>query len=248
MNMRIQMNTYTFTKVAASLAILSLTSLSMVGAAETRLGSSLTYLPDPEDFSQFEAHQYLSKPLVSVDLTPTQTIGYALIAGTKADTYFKNTTGCFERYTNWTDKDYPPFMVKMNDPTRSTWTKVNDVTAITKVASNHLWVCNNGAQNFMDYVHRKQVAFNGFTNFMTGFFQNLLAKVISINNIYTAVQNDNAINNVTGLYYDIGRMTRTLLDFEPIEQASFLEMIQSFINGQLPSSTEEDEVEGYKPR
>ena len=112
------------------------------------------------------------------------------MTGLRADTFFKNTTGCFNRYTNWTYNDKQPFLNKMSDSSRDGWTKLNDFTNITKVASNHLWVCNDMAKNFIVYSTKKQEAFGGFTNFLTGFFSNLLAKVISINNIYTSIQNN----------------------------------------------------------
>ena len=129
----------------------------------------------------------------------------------------------------------PPFVTKMSDSSRSAWDKVNDFTNITKVASNHLWVCNDMAKNFIVYANKKATAFGGFTPFMTGFFQNLLAKVISINNIYTSLNNNNNNGNVTGVYYDLGRMTRILIDFEPIEAESFLAMLKEMMGEQDPS-------------
>ena len=92
------------------------------------------------------------------------------MAGTKLDTYFANATGCFNRYTNWTYNDMQPFLSKMNDGSRSIWTKFNDITNITKVASNHLWVCNDMAKNFLVFEKKKENAFGSLTNFATSFF------------------------------------------------------------------------------
>ena len=81
-------------------------------------------------------------------------------------------------------------------------------------------------KNFIVYSNKKSVAFGGTTNFMTAFFSNLLSKVISINNIYTSIQNNQKNNNNTGLYYDMGRMIRILIDFEPIEEGALLDMLK----------------------
>ena len=58
----------------------------------------------------------------------------------------------------------------MNDATRDTWTKISDTAALMKVASNHLWVCNDAAKNFVVYIDKKDKAFGGFTGFITSFF------------------------------------------------------------------------------
>ena len=73
----------------------------------------------------------------------------------------------------------------------------------------------------MAYVEKKNSDFGGFTGFITSFFSNLLSKVISINNIYTSVTQNQESGNLTGVYYDVARLTRILLDFEPIETSSF---------------------------
>lgn len=44
---------------------------------------------------------------------------------------------------------------------------------------------------------------------------------------------------MTGLYYDLGRMTRILMDFDPIEAGSFLEMLKDYVG-------EVEDYEGYK--
>lgn len=103
--------------------------------------------------------------------TDTINYGYAILSGTKLDSYFNNATGCFNRYTNWTYNDMQPFLNKMTDSSRDLWTKVNDITNITKVASNHLWVCNDMAKNLIVFGNKKSTAFgNSFTTFVTSFF------------------------------------------------------------------------------
>ena len=57
----------------------------------------------------------------------------------------------------------------------------------------------------------------GFTDFATAFFQNLLSKVISINNIYNAIQAKQLIGDNEGIYFDLARLVRILMDFSPVE-------------------------------
>lgn len=78
-------------------------------------------------------------------------IGWAFINGIKVDNYYKNTSACFDRITNWTYIDLPPYVTKMNDATRDTFTKITDTANITQVASNDLWVCNDFLKNFIVY-------------------------------------------------------------------------------------------------
>lgn len=91
------------------------------------------------------------------------TIGTALLAGTQIDNYYNNASNCFYRLTNWTYYDYPPYLSKMQDGTRSILTKISDTTNITQVASNDLWICNNFLENFVTYQTNKLPTFGGFT-------------------------------------------------------------------------------------
>lgn len=170
MKTRIQMNT-SFAKIVACLTYLCLLSASAAANSEGKLGSALSFIPDPEQLAEFAHDQYIQKQLVMDEKSDTITIGYAVLLGTKADSYFNNATGCFDRYTNWTYNDMPPFMAKMTDSSRDTWTKFNDITQATKVIANDLWVCNDMAKNFVVFTDKKAVAFGGsFTTFMTSFF------------------------------------------------------------------------------
>lgn len=68
----------------------------------------------------------------------------------------------------------------------------------------------------------KYLQFNGgFTDVATAFFQNLLSKVISINNIYNAIQAKQLIGDNEGIYYDLARLVRILMDFSPVEASGY---------------------------
>jgi hypothetical protein len=60
----------------------------------------------------------------------------------------------------------------------------------------------------------------GFTEIATAFFQNLLSKVISINSIYNSITASQQAGNTYNQYFDIARLCRILLDFQPIETGS----------------------------
>ena len=67
----------------------------------------------------------------------------------------------------------------------------------------------------------KYLQFNGgFTDVATAFFQNLLSKVISINNIYNAIQAKQLVGDNEGIYFDLARLVRILMDFSPVEAGS----------------------------
>jgi hypothetical protein len=45
----------------------------------------------------------------------------------------------------------------------------------------------------------------------------LLSKIVSINNIYNSIQTNENNGNIGAVYYDFGRLTRIMIDFDPIE-------------------------------
>jgi hypothetical protein len=63
------------------------------------------------------------------------------------------------------------------------------------------------------WVNYKYSLFPDFVSFATGFFQNLLAKVVSINNIYNSILAKQANGDMDGIYYDLARLMRILMDF-----------------------------------
>ena len=67
------------------------------------------------------------------------------------------------------------------------------------------------------WINYKIYDFGTILNFATAFFQNLLSKVISINNIYNYITTNQKNGNQVGVYYDLGRLTRIFIDFEPVE-------------------------------
>ena len=47
--------------------------------------------------------------------------------------------------------------------------------------------------------------------------QNLLARIISMTNLYKSIDANKAVGNTTGLHYDSARLVRILIIFDPVE-------------------------------
>ena len=67
--------------------------------------------------------------------------------------------------------------------------------------------------------YNKIAEYNNIGLFFLSMLQNFLAKVISLTNLYFSIEDKlNADpKNVTGLHYDVARILRTTLIFDPIE-------------------------------
>jgi hypothetical protein len=68
-------------------------------------------MPSDEELKNFEKQSYKEKPKLNAynilwDKTTYDT-GTAVIIGLKLETYFVNSTNCFERYMTWQYEDYP---------------------------------------------------------------------------------------------------------------------------------------------
>lgn len=93
-------------------------------------------------------------------------------------------------------------------------------TRLVQNATNHLWVCNSMASNVYTWGYKKASLFSDFTTMATAFFQNLLSKVISINNIYNSIQSKQQSGDTIGVYFDLARLVRILMDFYPVEDSA----------------------------
>lgn len=154
------------------------------------------------------------------------------MSGLMADSYFANTSNCFSRLTNFTYIQVPTFeynftqMVALTSSTNQTimlsayYSASVYSTRLVQNATNHLWVCNSMVKNMYKWGTKKASLFTDFTSMATAFFQNLLSKVISINNIYNSIQAKQQSGDTAGIYFDLARLVRILIDFYPVEDAS----------------------------
>jgi hypothetical protein len=66
------------------------------------------------------------------------------------------------------------------------------------------------------WVNHKMFLFGGILDLATAFFQNMLGNVITINNLYVSITNDQKAGNLPLLYYDLARLLRIIIDFQPV--------------------------------
>ena len=151
-----------------------------------------------------------------------------MIAGLKLEEFFENGTACWDRYMNFTCIEMLDFQTNMTDD--NVKYQVLNVSHVITNVSEHALVCTNFVRSIYDYTIKKLGEFGGFSGFTTAFFQNLLANVISINNIYAAVEEHQATGNETGVLYEVGRLVRILIiDIDPIEVFSLEDAETEFV-------------------
>ena len=84
--------------------------------------------------------------------------------------------------------------------------------------TEHVWFCNSAWQQMNKYWYGVIEEYDGNVgNFFLSMLQNILAKVISLTNLYFSIEDNLTSGNVTGLHYDIARIIRVVLIFDPIE-------------------------------
>ena len=157
------------------------------------------------------------------DYYDTIEIGYAWLAGYRPFLFWSNTTNCFDRLTNYTyhERDWYASNYSIAKASDNTFSRINLTTSLIQNASVTGWYCNNMLQSASQYWVDDYERYKEFQNptgmFFLSFLQNMLANVISINNIYNSIDNNLEINNDTGVHYDLARLGRVLTIFDPIE-------------------------------
>jgi hypothetical protein len=153
--------------------------------------------------------------------------GHKVMQGLQADSYWANSSNCFNRITNLTYKVIPAYQHNVTDvldqgqaatanqsvEASSYYSSSVYSTRLIQILANDAWICNSMVTNMVLWVNYKYSLFPDFVSFATGFFQNLLAKVVSINNIYNSILAKQANGDMDGIYYDLARLMRILMDF-----------------------------------
>lgn len=69
------------------------------------------------------------------------------------------------------------------------------------------------------YWYNKVVEYKGVGMFFLSMLQNFLAKVISLTNLYFSIEDHvrSDPKNITGIHYDVARIVRSCIIFDPIE-------------------------------
>ena len=70
-------------------------------------------------------------------------IGYAWLQGFRPDRYWKNTTNCFDRMTNFSFYEVPALQKVIDDDYVNTYDTVEAVFYSVRNFSDHMWICND---------------------------------------------------------------------------------------------------------
>lgn len=88
----------------------------------------------------------------------------------------------------------------------------NTTRAISN-GTNVLMVCYDAFENLAIFTMRKVELFPDFTSMIMAFFQNMLGSITQMINIYKNLQNAIAKNDLTPIFFEMGKMFRLIVDF-----------------------------------
>lgn len=133
--------------------------------------------------------------------------------------YWSNTSNCLDTLVKnvWVDFPFTANEI-MSETQESKWLKWRNGTLFVHEVAKSLYICNDMAKNAHGYITVRANLFKfDFITWSFSFLQNVLAKILSVNNIYRSLMV--AVNNDVEviIYFDAARIIRTLFDFDPIE-------------------------------
>lgn len=111
-------------------------------------------------------------------------IGYAWLQGYRPDLYWRNTTNCFDRMTNYTYHESPALQTILDNEAIGAYEKTEATLLVVKNFSSHMWICNSVVKTSSYYWNERLKEFNSFGHFFLSMLQNFLGSVISLSNIY----------------------------------------------------------------
>lgn len=132
--------------------------------------------------------------------------------------YWSNTSNCMYAIVSNVWLDFPFTANFFMNETITPWPKWQNSTLFLHEVSDSLYTCNDMLKNMHGYLAQRINLFQySLLIWSYSFLQNVLAKILSVNNIYrslmVAVNNDIEVI----IYFDTARIIRTLFDFDPIE-------------------------------
>jgi hypothetical protein len=107
--------------------------------------------------------------------------------------------------------------------------KVDAVLFVIQNFTEHVWFCNSAWQQASRYWYNTVMEYTDVGTFFLSMLQNLLAKVISLTNMYFSIEANVRNGNVTGLHYDIARTVRIVIIFDPIEPINDEDLVREEI-------------------
>jgi hypothetical protein len=99
--------------------------------------------------------------------------------------YWQNTSVCFFKMTNVTWETFPLWFKYLQADNRNFWDKFLTTTEFMQIIAEGLYICNDMSKSAYQYINMRKALFEySWMNYSYGFLQNVLAKILSINNIY----------------------------------------------------------------
>ena len=140
----------------------------------------------------------------------------AYLAGANATWYAPNSTVCFNDLINLVYYDVDLFMVKLMYGRFKD--NILNTTLLMLNVSDVSYDCIDTGENLYVYTMYKFKLFGySWTNILLGVLQNTLGRILTINKIYTnKIKPAEERNDTLTIYYNMGRITTMLLDFEPL--------------------------------
>lgn len=160
------------------------------------------------------------------DETTAKEIGYAWIDGFTPDVYWRNTTACFEAYTNFTFDQLVETQKDLGSNYIGLYDKIQSVTNLISNGSNSARFCNSMLNSSASYWNKTYASYreekNPITTLFMSFTQNLLSGIYSISNIVISMSDNIQAGSMIDVQYDIARLLRVVLIFPKIESISTL--------------------------
>ena len=122
--------------------------------------------------------------------------GYAWIAGYRPYMYWANTTNCFNRISNMTFHEIPEFQKTVWRPRFSVYEQMENTTFLIQNITVHAWYCNSVLTTASRYWDARIGEYNGDVGaFFLSMLQNLLARIISMTNLYKSITANLKVDN-----------------------------------------------------
>lgn len=105
----------------------------------------------------------------------------------------------------------------MGSAANSDYDKTTKTLFLIQNITVHVWQCTSAWQSFNWFWYLKWQTFENLGHFFLSALQNLLGEIISLTNLYRALEVNIEENNIYMVHYDTARLVRILTIFDPIE-------------------------------
>mmetsp|Transcript_13315 Transcript_13315/g.22618 ORF Transcript_13315/g.22618 Transcript_13315/m.22618 type:complete len:246 (-) Transcript_13315:748-1485(-) len=139
----------------------------------------------------------------------------SFLRGLDSDYYSPNISVCIGNLLNLFQYDFELMVIKyMYADAKGT---IMNTTLFLRNVSDVSYVCIDAAENIFVFSQYKYELFGSSgSNLVLGFIQNLLGSILTIDNLFNRVIQAYEKNETQTMYLFIGRITRMVIDFEPV--------------------------------